>query len=82
MTFEGLGEMFEGESADTNAGNFLLTSIGGRAEGLACKDLVARTLIGVSGNYSGFSFFSLSPPLFKTPEGFVVGFRNFAWAPN
>ena len=22
------------------------------------------------------------PPLFKTTEGVVVGFRNFAWAPN
>ena len=26
-------------------------------------------------------FFFL-PPLFKTTEGVVVGFRNFAWAPN
>ena len=32
MTSEGLGEMFEGDSADTCAGKFP----GGRAEGLAC----------------------------------------------
>ena len=35
---EGLGEMFEGDSADTFAGKFLLMSMGGRAEGLACAD--------------------------------------------
>ena len=28
-----------------------------------------------------FSFLFL-PPLFKTPEVVVVGFGNFAWAPN
>ena len=22
------------------------------------------------------------PPLFKTTEGVVIGFQNFAWAPN
>ena len=38
MTSEGLGEMFEGDSADTCAGKFLLVSMGGRAEGLACAD--------------------------------------------
>ena len=26
--------------------------------------------------------FSLSPPLFKTQEGVVVGFQKFAWAPD
>jgi hypothetical protein len=35
MTSEGLGEMFEGDSADTCAGKFLLVVMGGRAEGLA-----------------------------------------------
>ena len=45
MTSEGLGEMFEGDSADTCAGvNW------GRAEGLACTDPEARTPIGASGN--------------------------------
>jgi hypothetical protein len=29
MTFKGLGEMFEGDSADTCAGKFPLTSMGG-----------------------------------------------------
>ena len=38
MTSEGLGEMFEGESADTRAVKFLLMSMGGRAEGLECAD--------------------------------------------
>ena len=42
--------MFEGDSADTCAGKFPLTSIWGRAEGLACADPGARTPIGASGN--------------------------------
>ena len=48
MTSEGLGEMFEGDSADTCAGKFPLTLMEGRAEGLACADPGARTPIGVS----------------------------------
>ena len=51
MTFEGLGEMFEGDSADTCAEFFSLMSMGGRGEGLACADPGARTPIGVSGNF-------------------------------
>ena len=51
MTSEGLGEMFEGDSADTCAGKFPLVSMGGRAEGLACADPGARTPIGASGNF-------------------------------
>ena len=51
MTFEGMGEMFEGDSADTCAEKFPLVSMGGRAEGLACADPGARTPIGASGNY-------------------------------
>ena len=39
MTSEGLGEMFEGDSADMCAGKFPLVSMGGRAEGLACADV-------------------------------------------
>ena len=50
MTSEGLGEMFEGDSADMCAGKFSLVSMGGRAEGLACADQGARTPIGTSGN--------------------------------
>ena len=49
MPYQGLGEMFEGDSADMSAEKFPLTSMGGRAEGLACADPGARTPIGVSG---------------------------------
>ena len=55
MTSEGLGEMFEGDSADMCGGKFLFMLMGGRAEGLACADPGARTPIGVSGNLS-FTF--------------------------
>ena len=50
MTSEGLGEMFEGDSADMCAGKFPLVSMGGRVEGLACADPGARTPIGACGN--------------------------------
>ena len=50
MTSEGLGDMFEGDSADMCAGKFPLMSMGGRAEGLACAEPGARTPIGVSKN--------------------------------
>ena len=52
MTSEELGEMFEGDSANMCEGQFPLTSMGGRAEGLACADPGARTPIGASGNWS------------------------------
>ena len=52
MTFEGLGEMFEGDSTDMCGGKFPLMSMRGRAEGLACVDPGARTPIGVSGNFT------------------------------
>ena len=38
MTSEGLGEVFEGDSADTCAGKFPLVSNGGRANDQACAD--------------------------------------------
>ena len=38
MTSEGLGEMFEGDSADMCAGKFPLMSMGGRADRQACAD--------------------------------------------
>ena len=47
--------MFEGDSADNYAGKFLLVSMGGRAEGLACADPGARTPIGASGNLLKFT---------------------------
>ena len=43
MTSEGLGEMFEGDSADTRAGKIPLVPMGGRAEGPACVELGVRT---------------------------------------
>ena len=49
MISEGLGEMSEGDSADTCAEKFPLVSIGGRAEGQVFADPGARTLIGASG---------------------------------
>jgi hypothetical protein len=42
--------MFEGDTPDKCGGKFPLTSMGGRAEGLACAELGARTHIDVSGN--------------------------------
>ena len=57
MTSEGLGEMFEGDSADMCVGKFPLMSMGGRAEGLACADPGARTPIGASGNYQYYRFY-------------------------
>ena len=38
MTSEGLGEVFEGDSADMCAGKFPLVSMGGRVNGQACAD--------------------------------------------
>ena len=38
MTSEGLGVMFEGDSADMCAGKFSLVSMGGGANGQACAD--------------------------------------------
>ena len=54
MTSEGLGEMFEGDSADTCAGKFPLVSMGTQPEGLTCADPGARTPIGASGIFMIF----------------------------
>ena len=54
MTSKGLGEMFEGDFADTCAVKFPLVSMGGRAGGLACTDPGARTPFGASGNLSSY----------------------------
>ena len=51
MTSEGLGEMFEGDSADKCARKFPLMSMGGRAEGLLCADPGARNTIDVILNF-------------------------------
>ena len=74
MASERLGEMFEGDYAVTCAGKFPLVSMGGRAEGLACADPGARTLIGVSGNFStktkqtGFGFWFTGTKQIETSE--------------
>ena len=52
-----MGEIFEGDFADTCTGKFPLLSLGGRAEGLACTDLGAITPI-VKDSFSLFSFSS------------------------
>ena len=52
MTSEGLGEMFEGDSADTCAKKNPLVSMVGRLEGVACPEPGARTPIGASRNLS------------------------------
>ena len=51
MTSEGLGEMFEGDYADTCGGKFPLKLMGGQAEGLGCADPGVRTPIGVNKLY-------------------------------
>jgi hypothetical protein len=61
MTSEGLGEMFEGDSADMCAGKFPLVLMWGQAEGLAFADPGARTPIGDSGNFSLVSPTYFSP---------------------
>ena len=58
MTSEGLGEMFEGDSADMCIGQFPLMLMGGRAEGLGCADLGTRTPIGMSGNIQFVFYFA------------------------
>ena len=70
MTSKGLGEMFEGDSADMCAGKFPLVSMGGRAEGLTCADPGVRTPIGVSGNLTMLSRLSmrLSPSSSNDPR--------------
>ena len=45
MTYEWLGEMFEGESAETCTGKIPLLPMGVRAEGPACADTGAKTPI-------------------------------------
>ena len=53
MTSEGLGEMFESDSADTCANKFPLLSMGDRAEGLACAYPVVRKTLEPNGIQPG-----------------------------
>ena len=62
--------MFEGDSADTCAGQFPLLSMEVRAEGLACAGLEARTSIIASRNFNlviPLVVVLVLPPLFITP---------------
>ena len=67
MTSEGLGEMFEGDSADTYAGKIPLLPKGVQAEGPVCADMGARTPIGASGIFHFFHF-----PPFPFPKKFYT----------
>jgi hypothetical protein len=63
--FWGLGEMFEGDPADTSAGK-ISASVDGGGEGLVFVDPGARTPIGASGIYicvTSFSLVYLSSPI-------------------
>jgi hypothetical protein len=77
MTFEGMGEMFEGDSADT-CEKFPLVSMGGRAEGLACADPGARTPIGTSGNFSLLKFLLKHKNRKKTVRNFFEIFLRLS----
>ena len=70
MNSEGLGEMFEGDSADMRAGKFPLTSMSGRAEGQA--DPGARTPIFVSGNFMQ-SYLTTNYKMHDEQEGSSLG---------
>ena len=77
MTSEGLGEMFEGNSADTCADFFLTHVDGVPSEGQACADPGGRTDIDVSGNL--FFFFlttitKISPRVPKVTK--ILGFQS------
>jgi hypothetical protein len=55
MTSEGLGKMFEYDSADTVRWKISASVDEGRADGLVCADPGARTPIGASGNFCSSS---------------------------
>ena len=59
MTYEGLGETFEDDSAETLAGKLPLVSMVGQAEGLACADQDVRTALAEIINISLLSCFHL-----------------------
>ena len=62
MTSEGLGEMFEGDSADTCTRKFQLMLMGGLAEGLACAD---------PGTQHEWKFLILFVVLFRYPDSAI-----------
>ena len=74
MTYEGFGGDCLKVTLQTCAGNFLVMSMGGRAEGLACADLGARTPIGVSGNLSSIFICGLFTTLALNGRRFEIEF--------
>ena len=87
MTSEGLGEMFEGDSADMCVGKFPLVSMGGQAEGLGCADPGAMTPIGAR----GIMFISLTGCLIEGAffqffqmiyEGVRIMYKNISLSMN
>ena len=66
MTSEGLGEMFEGDSADTCAGKFPLVSMGGRADRQACADGERRPPSALAEIFFSFSITRRTNLDFKT----------------
>jgi hypothetical protein len=71
MTSKGLGELFEGDPVDMCARKFLLVSMVGLTEGLACTDLGARTPMGASRNFLSNSHF--------IPQKNKIMVAMFAW---
>ena len=69
MSYKQLGEMYEGDSADTRARKFPLTSLESSVEGPARADPGARTLIGVSSTWAEISFIFNFPDLFRVWGG-------------
>ena len=53
-----------------------------RAECVRCPWLQAETKVATILGIFLFLLLLFLIPLFKTPEGVVVGFQIFAWAPN
>ena len=64
-------------AAGRNKGGHYFSYILVRAECVRCPWLLAETKVAtILGIFSHF----WAPPLFKTPEGLVVGIQIFAWA--
>jgi hypothetical protein len=78
MTSEGLGEMFEDDSADTCAGKFTFMSMGPEWRVLRAQTRER----GPHRRERKFLSLSSSGSLLILPEGVVGGIQIFAWAPN
>ena len=78
MTSEGLGEMFEGDSADTSAANFR-SCRWGSSRGFSVRRPGSEDPHRRERNFFHFFLLLLAPIPFL-PEGVVVGFQYFAWA--